>query len=344
MKRFIVFTSALVLAGSVSYAMDEEMDKEMMMEAPAPSVTVGGSAAIGIINEDDDNDATEDFKLIREYKVTFASSGVTDGGLMFGAGISIEDTHDDDPEQEVNGASVYVGSSDGSWKLQFGGNDPGIDLAGGFGVSKDHFGGEDNKDIALSGTFGGTEYRITAADPGLEASDKGDDDWSIGVSHSVNTINVGVGMDSEKGLAIGIGTDLSGLNTSLYWSKSEMDIDQDALLASPSGTAAPGKVENAGLGVKASMSAGEGATFSVAYSTLKKEQNATATAVHQFDGVAETKMIEIDFSYDLGGGATLKAGIDKKDEEKIDEGDTTDGATITQKDTTTLEALISMSF
>ncbi|MCY4100860.1 MAG: hypothetical protein OXF46_08050 [Rhodobacteraceae bacterium] len=260
MRKLIVFASAFALTGTMALAMDEDAMDEMM-EAPAPSVSVGGSAAIGIINEDDDNDDTEDFKLIREYKVSFSSSGTTDGGLMFGAGIAIEDTHDDDPHQSVKGASVYVGSSDGSWKLQFGDNDPGIDLAGGFGVADDHFGGEDNEDIALSGAFGNTSYRISVADP--EATGDADNDWSVGVSHSINTINVGVGMDSEDGLAIGVGTDLSGVSTFVYWSKSEFknvevfdptDDANDEIYTSQ---------ENTGLGVKASMSAGEGATFSV---------------------------------------------------------------------------------
>jgi len=59
MKKLITITSALALAGSVSYAMEEDAMDEMM-EAPAPSVAVGGSAKIGIINEDDNDEATED--------------------------------------------------------------------------------------------------------------------------------------------------------------------------------------------------------------------------------------------------------------------------------------------
>ncbi|MCY3673381.1 MAG: hypothetical protein OXH65_12865 [Paracoccaceae bacterium] len=383
MRKLIVFASAFALTGTMAFAMDDDAMDEMM-EAPAPSVSVGGSAAIGIINEDDDNDDTEDFKLIREYKVTFDSSGTTDGGLLFGAGISIEDTHDDDPGNAVNDAKVYVGSSDGSWKLQFGGNDPGIDLAGGIGVADDHFGGEDNEDIALSGSFGDTSYRITMADPGINVpalrsanttdqtsaanykavqdAMKANDDWSIGVKHSLGTISVGVGMDSEDGLAIGVSTDLSGVTTSLYWSKSEyknIDLDPSNTTAATAVTTDNelnvaevadsielGSRENTGLGIKASMSAGEGATFSVGYSTLKLEQKSNTAANIGYNGTATTKLIEVDFSYDLGGGATLSAGIDKKDAESInDPGATEDAASsITTKDTTTLEAKISMSF
>jgi len=63
----------------------------------------------------------------------------------------------------------------------------------------------------------------------------------------------------------------------------------------------------------------------------------------------KTKLIEVDFSYDLGGGAKLTAGIDKKDAESnysISDG-TADGITagdIKSTDTTTLEAAIAFSF
>ena len=202
-------------------------------------------------------------------------------------------------------------------------------LAGGFGVADDHFGGEEDVTMALSGAFGDTSYRISAADPELAANSAGDNDWSIGVSHSINTISVGIGMDSESGLAIGVGTDLSGVSTFLYWSKSEFSNTTVV-------TAVTGSQENSGLGVKASMSAGEGATFSVGYSTLKVENDSSNNA---FDDTLKTKLIEVDFSYDLGGGATLSAGIDKADVESNDN----DGA-IVSSDLTTLEAAIAFSF
>ena len=368
-RKLIVFASALALSGSMAFAMEEgAMDEDMMMEG-APSVAVGGSGKIGIKNVDDSSDPdAEQFKLVRAYKVTFDSTGTTDGGLMFGAGMSIrDDTGETDGPGDtqapaVKGSYVFVGGGDGSWKLQFGGNDPGIDLAGGFGVADDHFGGEGDVSMALSGAFGDTSYRITAADP--EATDDADGDWSVGVSHSINTISVGVGMDSESGLAVGVGTDLSGVSTFLYWSKSELtgvDVaaknDEGEPLSSFEATVSQ---ENTGLGVKASMSAGEGATFSVGYSTLKLEQTTTSdqptTTNPSGDGVvdsngngtAKIKLIEVDFSYDLGGGATLTVSIDKKDEESISPGLSLEGvetpARIDTKDTTTLEAAIAFSF
>lgn len=65
------------------------------------------------------------------------------------------------------------------------------------------------------------------------------------------------------------------------------------------------------MGDKDSMSTGEGATFSVGYSSFKLEQSGADNQSN--NGTAKTKLIEVDSSYDLGGGTTLKAGIDKQD-------------------------------
>ena len=376
MRKFIVFTSALALAGGVSYAMDEEgMDKDMMMEAPAPSVNVGASGEIGFKNTDDDNmPNAESVSLIRAYKVTFDSTGTTDGGLMFGAGMSMRDDTTEEGEPTLKGSYAFVGAGDGSWKLQLGENDPGIDLAGGIGIADDFFGGEGNTDIALSGSFEGATFRISMADP--QAMGAEEDDWSVGASYGINDINAGVGMDSEKGLAIGVGTELSGVGVSIYYSKAEFTDELLTDIYNPANTGKEtdpnnqwrGTKEWKGLGVKASMSAGEGATFSLGYSTNEVESTAknqnndarapaaesNAEARAPYNGSHKTKKIEIDFSYDLGGGATFNAGIDKQDGEgptNLNSG--TDAATRaaagggiseTPADVTTLSASIAFSF
>ena len=589
MKKFIVFLSSVALVGSVSYAMDEEavegemIDEAMVMAAPAPSVTVSGSAAIGVIN---DSIAESSLQLINEYKVSFSSSSTTDGGLVFGAGIAIEDTHDKDPEKSVKNSNVYVGGADGSWKVQFGGNDPGIDLVGAIGIAGDHLDMDaGDATVSLSGSFGGANYRLTVGDPassnspvmpthpmdmidtsgmsvtppveevkgmdaverltrpwkkadaenesltvidsgkitlpiyagpatqqlatpvanrdwfnedgvltvdptsvdidgagplttnvsiavntpsgieavewdvsnecgvgrldyyevdadGLDFTDgqlvsaevydkipdgpdkttvftasptkvtnyyriidgnlcrdgndesdlvlvqeavpavlavegmpamvvgapvhtvssqediadvyigKNDDQWSVGFSYTLDTIKIGVGMDYGKGLALSLGSNVSGIDVSAYYSKSEFeDIAVGFMKKGGPATYEPrqdadgkwyahrtgggytwdlveGTQENTGLGVKASMAAGEGATVSVAYSTLKKEIEA---AGDEFDSSTDKKKMELDMSYALGGGATLHAGLDKIDEDGKDS-------------QTKLEAKIAMSF
>ena len=441
MKKLISITSALVLAGGVSYAMDEEaMDKDMM-EMEAPSVNLSGEAEMGFKSVDDGNDTTEDFGLIRSYKVGFSSSGVTDGGLMFGAGISIIDEHEGgDDVKAVGGSNVYIGAADGTWKLKLGGNDPGIEQAGGIGVADDNFHGGDNAAIGIEGAFGGTSYRLTAADP--KATDNADGDWSLGVSHSLGDFSVGVGMDSESGLALSVGTDVSGVGLTAYYATSEIeDVDLEADYMqpkmfstpyyAPSGTSdedktainkqyaeyqatlmTMGKREWSGLGLKASIAAGEGATLSLGYSSSKMEQTetkpkaadrvlldseheadiseatsagvsprlsnpsgttASAATTHyavreaaeDWSGSAKTSLIELEFAYDLGGGAKLIAGIDKQTTEMLEltaSHDTNDdgsykfedadedaekvtySTSVSESDTTTLELKLAFTF
>ncbi|MCY3726681.1 MAG: hypothetical protein OXF95_08615 [Rhodobacteraceae bacterium] len=365
MRRFMVFASTIALSGNMVFAMEQNAMDEMM-EAPAPSVAVGGSGKIGIKNVDDSSKPdAEQFKLVRAYKVTFDSTGTTDGGLMFGAGMSIRDdtTETNDGGPVVRGSYVFVGGADGSWKLQFGDNEQGIDLVGGFGVVRDIFYGGYDTTIALSGSFGNTEYRITAADPGIEipvrtagfnlpensaardaydAARNADNNWSIGVRHSIDKTSVGVGMDSADGLAVGVGTDLSGVSTFVFWFKSAY---RGAVYGGPADGSGDTKFSNehTGLGVKASMSAGEGATFSVGYSTHKYDQIVTVGG-SSGSGTAEVKQIEVDFTFDLGGGATFEAGIEKLDEENISYSNGLANSSAVPSQKTTLEAAIALSF
>ncbi len=136
----------------------EVMDDEMPMAA-APSVALSGSAKMGLKRVDDNTSTKpedDDIKTVVEYEVKFSSSGVTDGGLVFGAAISIdEDGKGAADKNGVNAASVHIGSADGTWKLQFGSNDPGIDLVGNVGLA-------DADDISgMTKTVVPIEYKLT---------------------------------------------------------------------------------------------------------------------------------------------------------------------------------------
>ena len=124
MKKLIV--SALLIAfGSVyAHAMDD-----------APSVSIGGSAKLGVKNSDDGKADTEDLSTVAEYDISLSSSGVTDGGLEFGASINIDGRGNN--HIGGDGFQVYIGASDGSWKLQFGedGDHAGIDVVGNIGLA-----------------------------------------------------------------------------------------------------------------------------------------------------------------------------------------------------------------
>ena len=99
-----------------------------------------------------------ELSTVGEYDVKFASSGVTDGGLTFGASITLDGRVDNSIAGD--GFAAYIGGADGSWKLQFGDNDEGIATVGGFGVA-------DPDD----GAFGTKEmFHDTAAVPGTEVT------------------------------------------------------------------------------------------------------------------------------------------------------------------------------
>ncbi|MCY4185582.1 MAG: hypothetical protein OXD45_09755, partial [Rhodobacteraceae bacterium] len=83
------------------------------------------------------------------------------------------------------------------------------------------FDGGDNAQIGLEGAFGGTTYRITLADPQLAKGTQGDGDWSAGARIALGEYAVGVGMDSEGGVALGLGATLSGVGLEAVYSKAD---------------------------------------------------------------------------------------------------------------------------
>ncbi len=128
---------------TMDVAMMEDVPEMPAEEAPAaPSVVFcpGGCEAVMKIKRADDDSSTDpesdNVMSVVEYEVKFGSSGVTSGGLLFGAAISIdEEGAGAATANGVNAASAYIGAADGTWKLNFGSNDPGIDLVGNIGLA-----------------------------------------------------------------------------------------------------------------------------------------------------------------------------------------------------------------
>ncbi len=128
---------------TMDVAMMEDVPEMPAEEAPAaPSVVFcpGGCEAVMKIKRADDDSSTDpesdNVKSVVEYEVKFGSSGVTSGGLLFGAAISIDEEGTGAATANgVNAASAYIGAADGTWKLNFGSNDPGIDLVGNIGLA-----------------------------------------------------------------------------------------------------------------------------------------------------------------------------------------------------------------
>ena len=144
---------------------ESEVMPEEMPVASVPSVALSGSAKMGLTRVDDNTSKdpeSDNIKTVVEYEVKFSSEGLTDGGLQFGASISIdEDGKGAAGSNGVNAASVFIGSADGTWKLQFGSNDPGIDLVGNVGLADaDEISGMTKTVLPLFYTDGTTKFRM----------------------------------------------------------------------------------------------------------------------------------------------------------------------------------------
>ncbi len=472
---------------TMDVAMMEDVPEMPAEEAPAaPSVEFCPAkceAVMKIKRADDDSSTdpeSDNVMSVVEYEVKLSSSGVTSGGLLFGAAISIdEEGAGAATANGVNAASAYIGAADGTWKLSFGGVDPGVDLIGNIGLAdadaisaktlviepvkagtlrlrlpamasasevkspkttldktvkstiqpvKSFTGEVENfftdpadapaaakppavtdaygegvaawmpisapkgmytaarKDptktipadgdialpaidyspnlvithtntaaavtaateatsrtkIGLSGKVGSFEYRITTSQPGNDA-------WSAGVKYSAGAITVGLGMDSNDVMGLGLTGKMGGSTISgTYVKQSGEDYTgikytphTDSTAAEPKWSAYAGQLkvnEWTAMGVKVKQEIGSGTSVALAYSK-KDDKNGNAIA-------RDSNKIEFDFEYGLGGGATFFAGLDRLNEDvaKVTPKEGLPIATKATKKTTTIEAGIKMKF
>ncbi|MYG09651.1 MAG: hypothetical protein F4170_02200 [Rhodobacteraceae bacterium] len=120
-----------------------------------------------------------------------------------------------------------------------------------------------------------------------------------------------------------------------------------------------------GFGLKADVPAGEGVGFTIGYSQFTADTTASSDKTFRTadgmeikpygGGSVKTTMIELGVTYDLGGGATFKAGMEKKSAESImistkdvsDEDEDAEYARVgdvKSNDTTTLKATLAFTF
>ncbi|MYG41931.1 MAG: porin [Rhodobacteraceae bacterium] len=339
MRKLIVFASALALSGSMAFAMEEgAMDEDMMMEK-APSVSVGASGEFGIINEDDDDDSTADFQLVRAYKVTFSSSGTTDGGLNFGANIGI---NSDRSVDEVEKSSVWIGGE--MSKLTIGdvaaadkvaGGIADVGLDGGLGVDNvvEDIMGQSLAEMRYDITFGsitlGISTDLSDGAPGVANIPSADsrsfepgsfevknNPYAIGMSFSASDATIGLGYDSKKTISVGLGYDDGQISANAFWAKRDQPyahLGSGARLGG-TGNEADGTF-NAGYsghGIDVSYTNGA-STLTIVYAKaeVKNIQPIIAGNIIGIIPSASFKGTGIGFSQDLGGGAKLVAGFGK---------------------------------
>ena len=80
MRKLSLLAAAAMVAGGSAFAMD------------GGGVSISGEANFGVKFAESDDDSKNDLQFHHEFKVTFAASGTTDGGIGFGGEMTLDNT------------------------------------------------------------------------------------------------------------------------------------------------------------------------------------------------------------------------------------------------------------
>ena len=131
----------------------------------------------------------------------------------------------------------------------------------------------------------------------MKAATKEDTEWAAGVSFALGSTTLGIGVDSEKLMQAGIAADLGAFTGGLFYSQQKTT-----------------NAKNTGMGVELGVMAGAGTKINAVYARGKVDHDN-----NEMDSTA--KGFGLGVTHDLGGGATLKAGFAKvEDQTRADVG------------------------
>ena len=303
MKKILLMTMGTALLGSA---------------AIAEGVSISGSAGMGVIHMD------KSVKWISDFDVGFSASGTTDGGLTFGAAAKMKASGNGD--SVVGNSNVYVSGE--AWTISIGDLDPATHMARPLpDVGYDGLGVDDIAEGAVGGTpaqakvsftlgnatLGITTGHVAAAavsyEPiAIDATTPGvktvpavlrSNEWAVGLNVDAGGMSFGAGADSQNLVAFSAKASVGGISTVLYYAK-----DEDTLGSGENAVV----TKQSGLGASASFAASDTATVSIVWAQGKSSTDKT-----EGDEAVSTTSdgIGIGISTDLGGGATLQAGIAK---------------------------------
>ena len=276
MKNLLIATTALVATAGVA----------------AADVSLSGAANFGVINAG----GTADTVMYNNVSVTAAMSGETDGGLTFGASLTMRSGDDVDLDvgditiaadalSATSLGNIYVSGDFG--KLTFDAN--GIDNA-----HNDDF----SHDVMYTGTFGALSVTATANIEGGVTADG--EDYSLKLVYAAN------------GLTLTAATDDGG-----EYDVTAAYVINDMLTASVNfdsngGTVAGDdetivKVAYANEGITAALSIKDGVVGNEWAVALGYAANGMAVNLAVDDGGSE----DLSASYDLGGGMSVLAGANE---------------------------------
>ncbi len=119
MKRVLLATTALGLGAGVAFSQDMGMANDGMMMEMAPTVTLSGDGRMGVVSDKDDN-----LKFDSRVRVTFTLAKALDNGLSAGGSIRADNAP---AGASGTGGSIYLSGPFG--KLSMGDVDPGAKAA-----------------------------------------------------------------------------------------------------------------------------------------------------------------------------------------------------------------------
>ena len=283
MKKILFASTALVATAGVA----------------AADVDFTGAAKMGFKY---DHSATDKWSTVAETTLSVAMTGETDGGLSFGAKFDITAGKSFDPakatqaQEIIDKTIVYV--EGGFGKLSVGEVDnaaqtvTGLSDIGLTGLGTDNIAetlrGASKANILYEGTFG--DFKAALSYNMVASTNANDGDWAVGGKYTMGDYSAGLGFSKAAG-ANAVHVQL-GANVG--------DIALAGLYSSTTGSGA--KTHDYGITAAYTMGA---VTVTAAYS----DTNAALTAAQITAGATKTSGYGLGVAYDLGGGASLQAGV-----------------------------------
>jgi len=283
MKKVLLATTALALSAGVA----------------AAEVSLSGSAVLGLKYNGGATAGTSKTTEHSEVSLSFGGSVETDGGLTLSASTTMLGTNNGDHAND--GTTVSVSGAFGTLSM---GSVTAADRQGGLadiglkGIGIDDVAekldGPTTHDVSYAYSANGFSASFSALVGGKTVTDTKGQSYAIGAKYTFGSSYVGVGMNSTD-LVSGVVTAADGDTTSIYAGTSMDAFSVNAMYSSFDSELA-GQANKSAQGINVAYTTGA-ATISFGYS----DDNTAGSKAVYGAGV----------SYDLGGGAAIKAGVGK---------------------------------
>ncbi|MDA5092901.1 porin [Aliiroseovarius sp. KMU-50] len=269
MKKVLFASTALVASAGIA----------------AADVNLSGGANMGLKYNDNVANA-EDLILHNEITLTVAMTGETDGGLGFGADMTITAGGVGDVVVYIEGGfgKLSAGNVDNAVEAVTGLGDLGFD-----GIGTDNIAetlrGDSAASLLYTGSFG--DFSV-AASAGLSTSNTlaHSDDFAVGAKYAMGDYSIAVAYDEA-----------AGINAIHVQGNANVgDVALAALYSTTTGTVA---TDVTAFGITAGYTMGA-TTVTAAYSQTESTTAAVTTTTEGYG---------IGVAYDLGGGAAVKGAI-----------------------------------